>query len=194
MRRIALFVAALVAAVGASVYSLYPDKFTQYAAVAIEAGLRLWQNVEANPAPVCIAVATFLLTVIYHKARGKSLRESVEVAATRVTVVPVSPVAAENETPVIRRAKARATRTQLLADQISLQNRQRKLPDEIVKAEKDVCYAKQALAESERSRAERHATHDEVVARLESLRREKAAAKSELAEIESELKKMATLV
>src|SRR5262249_9590350 len=150
------------------------------------------QNVEANPAPVCLAVATFLLTVIYHKARGKSLRESVEVAATRVAVVPVAP--SEGETPVIRRARARATRTQLLADQISLQNRQRKLPDEIVKAEKDVCYAKQALAESERSRAERHVTHDEAIARLEALRREKAAAKSELVEIESELKKMAALV
>lgn len=194
MRRIAslLSVVVLLAAVGAVAYGVYSDQFTRYAGPAAEAGLRLWHNVEANPVPVCLAVATFLLTVIYHKVRGKSLRESVEVAATRVAVVPVP--SAESETLVVKRAKARATRAQLLADQIGLQNRQRKLPDEIISAEKDVCYAKRALAEAERVRAQKRTACDEAVAQLEALRREKAAGKAELAEIEAELQKMAALV
>ena len=39
--------------------------------------------------PLALAAGTFLLTVLYHKAKGKSFRESVEVAATRVAVVSV---------------------------------------------------------------------------------------------------------
>ena len=46
------------------------------------------------------------------------------------------------------------TRAQLLADQIGLQNRHKKLPEEMVKAEKDVCYTGQALADADRKLAD----------------------------------------
>jgi hypothetical protein len=192
MKRAALLtLLLLVAAAGAA---NYPDHVARYAAAAVRAAVQAWAGVEANPAPVCLAVGTFLLTVIYHKARGKSLRESVEVAATRVTVVPAPPAGAEPETAVIKRAKARATRAQLLTDQIGLQNRQRKLPEAITTAEKDVCYAKQALTDAERTRADRRKTYEEAQAKLAAMRKEKAAAEAELADIEAELKKMAALV
>ncbi len=200
MKHITLLAVFLTAAVGAG-YTAYPDEVTQYAALAAHALSRVWDNIEANPAPVLIALGTFLLTVIYYKAKGKSLRESLAVAATRVTVVTAPHEAAAEENPVIRRAKARATRAQLLADQIGLENKHRRLPEQILKAEKESCYTEQAVAEAEealadkeKSLADKRQAHEEAAARLEMLRLEKATADAELAAIDAELKKLAELV
>ena len=195
MTRIALAAVFLTAAVATAYATRHPDEAARYAAAARSAALKVRDGVEANPVPVLLALGTFLLTVLYHKARGKSLRESVEVAATRVTVVPVPvPATADGENAVLRRAKARTTRTQLVADQIGLENRLRKLPDEVVKAEKEACYTEQAVADAERVLADRQEAHDAAVAKLEALRKEQAAGEAELAEIGVELRKLAELV
>jgi hypothetical protein len=192
MKRLAIATVFLSAAAAGAGYSAYPEEFTQYMGVAAKAVLRVWENIEANPGPAIFALGTFLLTVLYHKARGKSLRESVEVAATRVTVVPApSRDTGEPENPVVRRAKARATRTQLMSDLIGIQNRQRKLPDEIMKGEKEVCYTEQARDEAETKLADKQDAYEEAVAKLEALRKEKAEGDAELAAIESEMKKLA---
>jgi hypothetical protein len=193
MIRILLATLVILAAV-AITYVRYPDESKHYAGAAAEGAQWVWENVRANPVPVGLALGTFLLTVVYHKAKGKSLRESVEVAATRVAVIPVALADAEEEHPVVKRARARATRAQLLADQIGLQNRQRKLPEEVLKAEKDACYTEQSVADAERKLAEKQKHHDEAVARLEALRTEKARSAAELAEIECELRKLAEVV
>lgn len=193
MKRIVLLVVCL-AGLAALGYFTNPVEFMRDVAVLAKAGRQAWENVEANPVPVVFALGTFLLTVIYHKAKGKSLRESVEVAATRVTVIPVPGGVAEPETPVVKRAKARATRAQLIADQIGLQNRYRKLPDAVLKAEKEACYTEQAVADAERALADKRKAHDEATAKLEALREEQAHGEAELAEIEAELKKLAEVV
>lgn len=188
---IALAAVGFGAAVGAG-YATHPDEFAHLPAQAAGAAERSWANVEANPVPVLVALGTFVLTVAYHQARGKSLRESVEVAATRVTVVAAP--AAQPEPAVVRRAHARATRTQLLADQIGLENRVRKLPDEVKKAEKDACYTEQAAADTERALKARRAAHADAVAKLSALRKEAAAGEAELAAIAAELKRLADVV
>jgi hypothetical protein len=194
MKRIALVTVCLAAAVGAGVRA-YPAEVKRYAAAANTAALRAWENVEGNPVPVGFALGTFLLTVVYHKAKGKSLRESVEVAATRVTVVPLPAQAAgEADDPVVKRAKARTTWTQLLADQIALENLHRKLPDEVLKAEKEACYTEQAVADAGRVLANKQQAHDEAVAKLDAVRKRKAAADAELGEIAVSLKKLADQV
>jgi hypothetical protein len=193
MKRIALATVALGAAAAAG-YATYPNEFRQYADAAAQAARSVGQKIEANPVPVYLALGTFLLTVVYHKARGKSLRESVEVATTRVAVVEVPREGVDAETPVVRRAKARATRAQLLADQIGLQNRQRQFPEAVQKAEKEACYTEQAVAEAERTLAGRRKAHEVAVAKLEGVRKEKAVGDAELAEIETELKKLAEKV
>ena len=193
MKRIA-FVSLILAATFGTVYATNPAEFKLYAGVAEKTALRLWDNVEASPVPVVLALGTFLLTVVYHKAKGKSLRESVEVAATRVTVVVPPRDADDRETPVVARAKARATRAQLLADQIGLQNRQRQFPEAVQKAEKEACYTEQAVADAERTLTGRRKAHEAAVAKLEALRKEKAAGDAELAEIEAVLKKLAEKV
>ncbi len=195
MKRIAIATVFLAVAAAGVGYAVYPDDAQQYLAVAAKAGLRAWDNIEANPAPWYLALGTFLLTVIYHKARGKSLRESVEVAATRVTVISApTREPDESENPVVRRAKARTTRTQLMSDLIGLQNRFRKLPDEILKLERDLCYTEQALDEAEKKLNDKVKAHDEAVAKLEAIRKEKAASDAEMAAIEAELKKLAEVV
>jgi hypothetical protein len=191
MKRITLATVCVVLA-GAAYYT-HPDEVTEYAGLAAQGARWAWDGIAANPVPFALAAGTFLLTVGYHKAKGKSLRESVEVAATRVALVPV-PVRDESDNAVVKRAKARAMRAQLLTDQIGLQNRQRRLPDEVLKAERDACYTEQALADADRKLSERQQAHDDAVAKLEALRAEKAAAEAELAEIEVELAKLAELV
>ena len=176
-------------------YFTNADEFARYAASVSALALRGWENIEAHPVPMFVALGTFLVTVLYHKAMGKSLRESVEVAATRVAVVQVPvPEAHREESPVVMRAKARATRSQLIADRIGLQNRQRKLPEEIVKAEKEACYTEQAVADLKKALGEKHKAHNLAVARLQALRDERAEGEAELAAIESELEKLAELV
>ena len=195
MKRIALATVGLVAAVGGAGYVAHvthPEEFTQSTAVAARAVSRVWQSVEANPLPVALALGTFLLTVIYHKLKGKSLRESVEVAATRVTVVTAA--AAKPEPSVVARAKARTTRMQLLSDQIGLQNRQKWLPEAITNAEKDAAYTEQAVTDAERTLAAKRKAHDDAVAKLAKLRSQKATGDIELAEIDAELAKLAELV
>jgi hypothetical protein len=184
-----------VAALG-TVAATHPDEWRQLTDRLAAAALRAWDGIEANPLPMLLALGTFLLTIVYHKLRGKSLRESVEVAATRVTVVPVpAPSAAtDHETPVIARARARATRTQLLADQIGLENRYRKLPDDVKKAEKEACYTEQALADARLALEAKQQAHEDAVAKLEALRMELAAGEAELAAITTELKKLAEVV
>jgi hypothetical protein len=193
MLRIVLAMVA-VSALIAGVYVKYPVETKRSVEWVSEAGEWTWENVRANPVPVGLALGTFLLTVIYHKAKGKSLRESVEVAATRVAVIPVAVADAEDEHPVVKRARARATRAQLLADQVGLQNRQRKLPEEVAKAVKEACDAGQALADAERKLADKQKHHDAVVARLEALRAEKERADTELAVIAGELEKLNDVV
>ena len=189
-----LFACAVLGAAAVAAVNYYPDQAWQYAGEAVRAARWAWDGVRANPLPVSLAAGTFLLTVIYHKAKGKSLRESLEVAATRVTVVNVPQPGDDGENPVVKRAKARATRAQLLVDQIGLQNRQKKLPEEILKAEKDACYTEQALIDAERKLADRQKAYDDAVAKLEALRKERDAAAAELAEIDVELQKLADVV
>jgi hypothetical protein len=194
MKRIVLVSVFAAAAVGAG-YGIYPDECAQSIDVAANALLRVWANIEANPFPVLIALITFVATVVYHKAKGKSLRESVEAATTRVTVVTVpSKQTEDQDNPILQRAKARAMRAQLLVDQIGLQNRQRKLPDEIIKAEKEACYTQQDLSAAEAALSNRRKAHDDAVAKLEALRKENQDRGIELVEIEEELKKLAKLI
>lgn len=187
-------------AAAGTAYVQRPAELTQTVDKGIAAAERLWVGVEANPGPVLVALGTFLVTIVYHKARGKSLRESVEVAATRVQVVTVSPTA-EAPNPVVERARARATRAQLIADQIGLENRLRKLPEEVRKAEQEVCYAEQAVTDAEAALTKAEETmeakltaNETASAKLEGLRRELAGGQTEMEAIATELKKLAEAV
>ena len=190
MKRI-LFVFAVLVAAAALAARAYPDQFWVYAGEGAKAAEWVSDGVRANPLPVGLAAGTFLLTVIYHKAKGKSLRESVEFAATRVTLVPVAMPQNTDENAVVKRAKARAMRAQLIADQNGIQNRHRKLPEELMKAEKDACYSEQSLVEAQRKLADKQKLHDEAMTKLEAIRKEKSQSEAELAEIEVELERLA---
>jgi hypothetical protein len=194
IKRLALLTFFLAPVAAGVVYFTNPAEFTRCTDLATQNAPRLWNAVEAYPVPVVLAVGTFFLTVLYHKAKGKSFRESVEVAATRVAVVSVPAPQQPEENPVVRRAKARATRTQLLADQVGLENRQRKLPEEIVKAEKEVCYTEQAVSDAKRALGEKHKALNRAVAALKALRAQQAEGDAELAAIKVELQKLAQLV
>jgi hypothetical protein len=189
----ALATIGVAAAVGTA-YATRPDDFDRALVILQAAAERARASIEANPVPVVFALGTFLATIVYHKLKGKSFRDAVEVAATRVTLVPVPASGAQPETPVVLRAKARATRAQLIADQIGLEGRIRKLPGEVRTAEKEACYTEQAVADARKSLEAKQKAHEEAVSKLESFRAELAAGESELAAIADELKKLAEVV
>ena len=191
MKRLACLTVVLGAAAGVG-YATHPDDTKLYLAAVAQGAARLWQSIEANPIPVVVAAGTFLLTVIYLHAKGKTLRESVTVAATRISLVGVPQ--AEAETPVVKRAKARATRAQLLSDQVCLENRYRHLPDAVRTAEKETCYTEKAVADAEAALEKKQQAHEAAVAKLEALRKEKSAVDAELAAIDVELKKLNEVV
>ncbi|QEL20203.1 hypothetical protein [Limnoglobus roseus] len=196
MKKIAMLAVALGLAVAGARATMDVPQVEAYREAALRAVERVQYGIEANPVPIVIALGTFLLTVVYHKAKGKSFRESVEVAATRVTILPapaaqLPPAAPENV--VLKRAQARATRSQLLADQVEIRTRIAKLPEAVVKAEKDACYAEKAVADLKRILGEKHKTRNTAVAKLEGLQTELATGERELAEIESELEKLAVV-
>jgi chromosome segregation ATPase len=95
---------------------------------------------------------------------------------------------------VVARAKARATRAQLIADQIQLENRLRKLPGEVKAAEKDACYTEQAVQDARRLLETKLKAHDEALAKLDQLHEELMASEAELAAINAELEKLAEQV
>jgi hypothetical protein len=194
IKRLALLTLFLAPVAAGVIYFKNPAEFTRQADLVNQNAPKIWNAVEAHPVPLALATGTFLLTVLYHKSKGKSFRESVEVAATRVAVVQVPAAEQPSENPVLARAKARATRTQLLADQIALENRQSKLPEEIVKAEKEVCYTENAVADARRALGEKHKAHNKAVAALKALQAQQAEGDAELAAIKVELQKLAQLV
>lgn len=193
MKKIASLAAVLLVAAGI-VTSQYPAEIERLAVKATESSQVAWSKIEANPIPIVVALGTFVLTFVYHKAKGKSFRESVEVAATRVTVVaPASqPTAPLN--PVLKRAQARATRTQLLAEQIEIRNRIAKLPDAVVKAEKEACFAEKAVFDAKVILGEKHKTRNVAETKLNSLRAELTTGTDEIDAIEAELKKLADVL
>lgn len=186
MKRIALAGACLAAGLTAAGVTLdrHPDKLARTRVAAEHAVTQARDGVASNPVPAALGLGTFLLTVAYRKARAKPARGPVDAL----------PPAADAETAVLRRAKARAARTQLVADQIGLENRHRKLPDVIRDAEREACYAEKALADAARALADKEAAHDKAAARLDALRDEKATADAEIAAIAAELNKLAGVV
>jgi hypothetical protein len=187
-----LLVIAIVLLIGAGVYTgRNPAEADRYAASIARNAELGWSKIEANPIPIILALGTFVLTFVYHKAKGKSFRESVEVAATRVTVVNPPAIAPSPENPVLKRARDRAARTQLLADQIEIRNRIAKLPDQVTKAEKEVCFAEKAVFDAKVVLGEKHKVRNLAVSKLTSLRNELTAGSNELTAIDAELAKLA---
>ena len=75
MTRIFLATLCLAVAAVAAVHWKHPDELARYAGSVLAAVQWVWAGIEANPVPAALAGGTFLLTVLYHKAKGKSLRE-----------------------------------------------------------------------------------------------------------------------
>jgi hypothetical protein len=196
MKKLLALAATFAIAVVISLATTFPDDTLQLAEWSSALARRAWAGIEANPLPLVLAFGTFLLTIAYHKLKGKSLRESLEAATTRVTIVPVPAHAptVEPETPVVVRARARATRAQLIADQIGLENRYRKLPEEVKRAEKEACYTEQAVADARCLLESKRKAHEEAVVKLDALRMELAEGEAELAAIAIELERLAELV
>jgi hypothetical protein len=171
-----------------------PEDVDRYQATTEAVAGKVWANVEANPWPVGLAVGTFLLTVVYHKACGRSVRQALEAAALRGTIVTPAAGQSQTESDVLTRAKNRTTKTQLTQDRFVLENRDRAMQVEISTAEKDSAWAdREAEAAAEKAEGKRLAAIT-IHKKLTSLRTEREATAAELAKIDAELARLAPLV
>ncbi len=181
-------------AVAAALAKSYPAKFERYSILSMTKAEIAWNKIESNPIPIVVALGTFVMTFIYHKAKGKSFRESVEVAATRVTVVQPVPapnsVQREEENPVLKRARDRTTRIQLLADQVEIRNRIAKLPEALIKAEQEYCFKEKAVLDAKAALGEKYKARNQAENRLANLRSELETGRAEIEAIEAELMKL----
>ncbi|MCS6864488.1 MAG: hypothetical protein RMJ56_11660 [Gemmataceae bacterium] len=179
-----LVLTVMIAAVAVAVLAEANPQMLNHGVSAVEP-LIVWSEeyIAANPVPVLIALGTLVFTIAYHTIKGRALRRALVAASTQ------SP-----ESPVVVRAKARATRAQLIADQIQLENRLRKLPAEVKAAEKDACYTEQAVQEARRLLVTKLKAHEEAVRKLNQLRQELRENEQELVAIREELEKLADQV
>lgn len=96
-----------------------------------------WTKIEENPIPIIVALLTLLLTIVYHKAKGKSFRQALETSITKVQTIelPLQQV----QTPTAQsRAINKATLKQLKEDQKETETEIYKLVPEIDKAKIEV--------------------------------------------------------
>ncbi len=145
---------------------------------------RAVEGVETNPLPSLLALGTVLATACLRASRSRPA------VTTPAAVEPAD----DGKAGVLRRALDRATRTQLVCDQIALEHRCKALPEAVRKAERDVCYTENAVAEAERALASKEADRNEAFGKLEDLRHELAAGDAEAVAIRAELVKLAERV
>lgn len=129
---------ALVVLANDSVQTWFSEQWSDIGPVAGSQTIaRMWSGIEANPLPVLIALATFAITVAFHRFKGASFREAVERAATKAVVVTVPPPVtrpADIDNAVVR-ASNRVTLRQLVEDLSELKKREKELPKEIEDAQ-----------------------------------------------------------
>lgn len=143
-----------------------------------------YQNV--GPASM---IVLFAASVLWLKRGGRTTRQAITTAAFPVSAISPLP---DPESPALVRARNKTLRMQLLADEISLNNRLKKYPEAIVKAEKDVSYTESAQKTAKEQYDKARRFHDEATASLTNLRDQEKAETEELVEIRKELARLET--
>ncbi len=128
----------------------------------------------ANPVPIWVAVAGFLFTMVYHWAKGKSFRESVEVAATRVKVVETTATpAAATVSPAYEKAQKQSVYLRLAESETEIEAKIGRLRTEVAKADKVMAdtskQAKEARLLFEQKTNSAHDAHEKYNLLLSSL-------------------------
>lgn len=181
-----------VALVGLTITAQMPEANEYIKEQAISAWAwvsEMWRRVETDPAPYLSVIGTFIATALYYKLRGRSLRESVEMAATRVTVINATTPQAEPEISNARaRAHARTTRNQLINDQLLLEHRMKTLPKKVEEAERNFCYAENELGKAKKALEDKQKQYEQASQELNKLVDESTRSNDELAEIKAEIK------
>lgn len=150
---------------------------------------RVWTAAEQHQATIVIALLTVLVTIVYHKANGKSLRQAVEIAATRVHTVPTAvPVSREPDpTTAIGRAGLKVLADQLEVDRDRLENAAKNMPMRLETARKNLKKAKSEHDESLAVLGRRTAAAKDAEVQLGNLLAEQEKVTRDLQQVRSEL-------
>lgn len=184
-RKLALLAPILAIGAGTGFKEAYPETAQEWIQVLIPMGMNLWDKVETNPTPYVTSIGFFVLAVVIQVRRGKTIKEAVQ------AVVAKGPV---TESDVVVRSRNRALKNQLLTDQIGLQNRIRKLPEEIKRAEVDFAHTQKDLRSAEENLKIKVANHKLSSDKLKALEDEAIRSHEEHAHIQTELNGLKDMV
>lgn len=145
---------------------------------------KLWDSIESNPGPSLLALALFIITVVYHKRRGTSTVEALK--ATLLKTHPAEPV-----NPILEKIQREALEGQMLDAFDRLEKRSRDLPDEITAA-KHQLQNRESVMNKTNEAAER-ARNEKLKAQAyyDRLVREQAEGAAAMKELEVEMSKAA---
>lgn len=142
------------------------------------------EKIEENPIPILVALGTLLLTIVYHKAKGKTLRQAMEVAVTKVNTIEVE---RQSRPGATARAQARATYQQLERDQKELEDRLKILPAAIELAKKKLATATAESKAADATAESKEAARVNAERTLANLVSEQEKGQDDLVEIDNEL-------
>jgi hypothetical protein len=144
--------------------------------------VKFWHSIESNPGPSILAAILFVLTIVYHKIKGRST-----VAAVKAAVLREPPIEQPLPNPTLERIQRDVIENQMLETYDKLEKRQKDLPSEIENAA-----ARVRQADSQRVRtaetADRAANEfEKAKAYHQRLLKEREDGSNLMAEIEREL-------
>lgn len=144
--------------------------------------MKLWHSIETNPGPSILAIALFVVTVIYHKRKGASALEAV-----KATILKTSP--AEPENPLLAKMQQQALESQMLETHERLETRSKTLPTEIFNARGALTQRSDALNRANESQRRAQDEYNKASAYHQKLVQEQLEATSTMIELEKELAK-----
>lgn len=145
-----------------------------------------WGKLEENPIPVLVALVTMILTVVYHRTKGKTFRQALEVAVTKVNTVEVGE-RISGPSSAASRAQAALMYQQLERAQASFEGRLKHLPGTIDAGRKATNRAATEAQVAQKTADEKKLAFKQALDALAKLEAEQEAGQRELVEIDAEL-------
>lgn len=141
---------------------------------------RVEDSALSNPVQTGVSGLTGLVTVLWCMGLlPKKIKANVQHSEEK-----------DNRPETVRRAEARALKGQLINDQIGLENRARKLPQEIQDAQKIVNKTAKDLTDAEYNLRVKQVAYEKACEKLSALKTEDASIETQLVEMALEIDKL----
>lgn len=145
---------------------------------------KLWDSIESNPGPSILALALFIVTVVYHKSKGATVLAAVKAATLKTT-----PEVDEN--PLLVKLRREALSKQMLETFDKLEARHKELPQELSTASADLSRKERELKIASEAAERARIAYSKAVSARDKLLAEETETIATMNQIEAEFGKSA---